>query len=719
MVLSVRFKEAIKTALAMAIAIGIALAMDWDKPVWAGFAVALIGLSTAGESINKGAMRMLGTLVGAVASLTIIGVFPQDRWAYIALLSIFLGFCTYMLTGTKRQYFWQITAVVTVLIGVTAATNQADAFNVAVLRSQETGLGVLVYSLVSVILWRQSSADAFFDVTEKLFGIQLRLFSLYRGLMSGEGDAGESQSLKMQGAQLLLRQGPAYNGAESDTYEVWEVRRDWRRWLALSRELVLVLERWRETFPEIRSLDLNTVWPNKSAMFDEIETRFEQTGRMLAGEAPTQLPQAIELSEDATETRSLNHFEKAALALTKTQIDRLEALSRELFDCAARIKDFSAVSSNSTWDAPATQPYLDIDRIAAAARIMATVWIAFLIWIYIDPPGHETFIQLSIAFGLMLITVPQMPATALLVPFASGAVVSGLIYVFIMPNLSNYAEFGLLIFVFTFTVNYVFWQPLQGLKKSAAMITFLMMIPIANQQTYSFAGLANSTMMLLLVIFLLVGLSYLPLSSRREKVFLRLMQRFFRHGAFAMEHVGLDRYETQGLGTRAKIRFYKDDLLELPQKLRPFGRQIDYRLLPDDTPEQVDALIPSLQALALRIEEVLNTRQLPVNDWFVEKFFDDARAWRLAIIDILRGWATDPAKLAISDLEERLEQRLTRMDKEIQETIATAPEGTVSEQDFESFYRVLGAFRSLSEAIVTHATLARQIDWARWQEARF
>ena len=92
MVLSVRFKEAIKTALAMAIAIGIALAMDWDKPVWAGFAVALISLSTAGESVNKGAMRILGTLAGAVASLIIIGLFPQDRWAYIALLSIFLGF---------------------------------------------------------------------------------------------------------------------------------------------------------------------------------------------------------------------------------------------------------------------------------------------------------------------------------------------------------------------------------------------------------------------------------------------------------------------------------------------------------------------------------------------------------------------------------------------------------------------------------------------------
>jgi hypothetical protein len=405
--------------------------------------------------------------------------------------------------------------------------------------------------------------------------------------------------------------------------------------------------------------------------------------------------------------------------VTKAQIDRLETLSRSLFDCAARIKDVGPSHSEPTRVVPAARPHFDLDRLGAAVRAMATLWIAFLIWIYIDPPGHDTFVFLSVTIAMALAMMPQVPVSSTLLPLAAGAVVSGLLYVFVLPNLSGYAELGLLIFVFTFAVYYIFWQPRQGLAKLAAMITFLMLIPIQNQQTYSFAGLANSAMMLMLALILLVCLTHIPASPRPEKAFLRLMQRFFRHGAFAMEHVGLERYEILDPGARTKIAFYKNDLLDLPRKLGPFGRQIDYRLLPNDTPAQVDALVPSLQALALRIEEVLNTRQLPTNDWLVEKFFDDVRTWRLAIIEILRGWGTDPAALAIGDLEERLEARLSRMDQEIQETIATAPEGTVSEQDFESFYRVLGAFRSLSEAIVAHATLARAIDWARWQEARF
>jgi uncharacterized membrane protein YccC len=53
-------KEPFKTALAMVIAYGIALAMDWDKPLWAGLAVTFVSLATVGQSFNKAAMRIWG-----------------------------------------------------------------------------------------------------------------------------------------------------------------------------------------------------------------------------------------------------------------------------------------------------------------------------------------------------------------------------------------------------------------------------------------------------------------------------------------------------------------------------------------------------------------------------------------------------------------------------------------------------------------------------------
>ena len=105
MVLSRKAKEAIKTALAMTITYGIALSMDWDKPLWAGLVVAIISLDTIGQSLNKGAMRMAGTLVAAIAALTLLALFIQDRWLFLLALSVWIGFCTYMLGGAKYQYF--------------------------------------------------------------------------------------------------------------------------------------------------------------------------------------------------------------------------------------------------------------------------------------------------------------------------------------------------------------------------------------------------------------------------------------------------------------------------------------------------------------------------------------------------------------------------------------------------------------------------------------
>ena len=66
-VLSDRVKAAMKTALAMVLAYGVALSMDWDNPYWAGFSVAFCFLSTVGESLNKGLLRLSGTLLGSLA----------------------------------------------------------------------------------------------------------------------------------------------------------------------------------------------------------------------------------------------------------------------------------------------------------------------------------------------------------------------------------------------------------------------------------------------------------------------------------------------------------------------------------------------------------------------------------------------------------------------------------------------------------------------------
>lgn len=73
-VVSDRVKTAIKTALATVLAYGVALSMDWENAYWAAFAVAFCTLSTVGESLNKGLLRLSGTLLGSLTDSLRIGI---------------------------------------------------------------------------------------------------------------------------------------------------------------------------------------------------------------------------------------------------------------------------------------------------------------------------------------------------------------------------------------------------------------------------------------------------------------------------------------------------------------------------------------------------------------------------------------------------------------------------------------------------------------------
>ncbi len=152
MTLSVKAKESIKTALAMTIAYGIALSMDWDRPYWAAFAVAFVSLATVGESMSKAALRLLGTVTTAVIALTLIALFAQERWLFMVFLSIYIGICAYMVSGAKYQYFWQVSAFVCVIVCFDAGPDPVNAFDTAVIRVLQTGLGILVCSLVTLFV---------------------------------------------------------------------------------------------------------------------------------------------------------------------------------------------------------------------------------------------------------------------------------------------------------------------------------------------------------------------------------------------------------------------------------------------------------------------------------------------------------------------------------------------------------------------------------------
>src|SRR5262249_11629863 len=162
-----RIKAAMKTALAMVLAYGVALSMDWDNPDWAGFSVAFCSLSTVGESLNKGLLRLSGTLMGGLVTLALIALFPQERWLFLLCMSGFVGLCTYPMSGSSRWYFWNVAGITVPLLALAGGSNPLNDFQTVVLRAEETALGIASYSLVWLLLWPTSSREALADAVRR------------------------------------------------------------------------------------------------------------------------------------------------------------------------------------------------------------------------------------------------------------------------------------------------------------------------------------------------------------------------------------------------------------------------------------------------------------------------------------------------------------------------------------------------------------------------
>jgi hypothetical protein len=178
-------KEAIKAALSIVIAICLALWFQWEKPYWAAIAVAVMALNESfAHSINKGHNRLMGTLLGTGYAFFLIAMFSQDRFLFLTFFTLFLGTCIFMSSDEKYGYIFSIGFAVCSIVACMGGFDSQMTFHFAVLRLQETLLGVVVFSIVYRIVWPvntelnfvqrfETSKQALLDAMEKTDDIDI------------------------------------------------------------------------------------------------------------------------------------------------------------------------------------------------------------------------------------------------------------------------------------------------------------------------------------------------------------------------------------------------------------------------------------------------------------------------------------------------------------------------------------------------------------------
>jgi hypothetical protein len=59
------------------------------------------------------------------------------------------------------------------------------------------------------------------------------------------------------------------------------------------------------------------------------------------------------------------------------------------------------------------------------------------------------------------------------------------------------------------------------------------------------------------------------------------------------------------------------------------------------------------------------------------------------------------------------------LEKRIAQCLDNNPRRELSSTEAQNFYRLLGAYRGTSEALLDFAQQAKRIDWTPWHEERF
>jgi len=720
---SVKLKEAIKTGLAFALVFAIAMRAGWMNPYWAGWAVAVIALPTAGESIWKGALRVVGTIPGCLAALTIQALAPQQRWTFILLTCGWVFFTVYLMVSRKKySYVWTMSCYVCLIILLSDVDSSANMFQSAVFRTVETVMGVVVYTLIAVFLWPQTNLGAIKKSSVELATTLQNIYRASRDTLLGQrAPEADFSGQQAKVVQQLTRFTQVLQAEGSESYEVHEVRHLWERFHGLSAAYLETTDRLESGFADLVRIDLRAVFPELPAFFAELDSRFAGIHQVLTGGAPDRRSQTIHLEVDPEAFQRLTYFERAAVAVARKEMERLEELTAAMLECTLELGGQTATSTSDAKSIPAPGlrdrmtrlPVPDWDHLRSAAFVTATTGVGFLIWVFFNPPGHALWFQMSGTIALLVALSPQLRASKLIMPVAVTSAVCLAIYVFVMPHLSTFLGLGSLLFITIFLSSYF----VSGAARFFCNMAILNMLPIQNHQLYSFAAMANAYIFFVMVFSFLFVMSYLLNSPRPEKAVLQLLDRFFRSAEFLMSRRASESGRVSSLG-RWKIAFHERQLHSFPAKLAAWGKSIDRKLLPNDSPDPIQPLVTSAQTLVYRLDQFLEARAVPQAESLARDLRDDIKTWQAGIETTFGRWARSPEAEPVAALERRLEAALTRLEERIEDVVNQSGD-TVNKEEGENFFRLLGGYRGVSEAALAYAGAAQQIDWAQWREERF
>ncbi|ELI6424819.1 FUSC family protein [Vibrio harveyi] len=721
-----KIKFATKVALSLTLAYLIPFAMGWPQASTAATTVMLIASTgSRRESLAKGTLRVLGTLVGAVIGLLLVGMFAQDRLLYMLSVSVVVSFIFYF----RNAYQKDPTLLALTGVMVLMMSNGGDAegaFMYGVDRAYMTIFGVVLYTLVGTFLWPTKTEQNMRQLIEQLNQAQQALFNailqnfeqktalqqdVVTNVEATENDEAPSPTIdelleKVFAAQNALEQRFATVSVECS--DVSAYMKEWQLAVHFNKQITQELS--VAAHSHFSHQQDRSCINNFDQATQEIQQLFKISQEMWANEGAAYRAQELNIEYNQAALADASHLVKGS-ALTLGHL--LKLMHQSLSRLAESISCIDSVTNNVSFkqELPKQKSkflWWDAENFKTAVKTFTTYWVAGLIWIYFNPPGGYSFVTFSTIFMSLLSFVPVHPFM-LLILFTFGFLFAVPSYVFILPGLELGAELGLFIFIYTFIGFYLFKGPV-----TIFYMIGLFVLGLDNNMTYHFGILMTIMTLFYMVVFMIIFAHYFPFSSRPEHLFLTLKERYFRHvgDLFASYH-----QQSESSFKKLKRSLHLVTLNVSSKKLMVWGSKINHKLFDKTPPEAIGAFSKSCNALSNHVNILIAAEQKLLSNRLIKQLRSKHTD---SILPLMAGaLASHQTTDELNSVFEQYSQDYQSFENKLEEFFSELDLSDYAYSEIAGFYILLNLKRNVFEAINQCKQTYEDIDWVNLRQKRF
>jgi uncharacterized membrane protein YccC len=725
---STRALIAAKSCVAIVVGYGLALRFEWDA---SSVVTTIIVLQTAalGTTLSKAALRMAGTLSGAILGLAIVASCAHDRELFVLAMALLTGMCVWAMQSSTHQYAWLLVVVTSGVVGWPCAMNPLNAFPTSVDRVTAVTVGVILSSLAHAVFWPLTAAAKFEQTMRDLaLGCRDLMQVVRHGLLEQDMDRAAAQRLEARIKSLASSLDTTLQAARVDSrrfrshFDAYHQVSDQLLDLSFAATAICDAglscsqEQGAATISRSSSLHnlLNSIDTECVATLEQLSMPRDGTRRPITTEEVVPTREV----DDPTSMAALEFRDAVATSLLGDRI-------MEFRTVAARVRSSLAEAEATSSSVPsksasiAASPAL---RARLAKSTLACLQVVLGAWFFIAldwPLGLQSGMVAVMAFAYLNAQLPiAILARTILLSVASALPLAAVFYFLVMPGTDAFAQLAPWLALLFLPYLYVVASsnPLTSLAAIVSVIIAKSLISVSTTPpSYDFASFANTYLGLSGGFSLVLLLAYLFETRSPRRGFHKLLTVVLSQSATNLQALNVRSLGTSEVASLAKGH-RKQSLRSLGQ-LKKLAATVDYRKEPHMSQDQVGTLLWVFEVLVMRLasayppssssDSCSESAELAISrahEWCVESLAATGRT--LAALQPMA--IQHPPEGVIKDLHSAAVR--TGSSRGLANESADAGVALAS---------LTAYYRSLAEAILDCQRELESVDWKRWCWNRF